>query len=148
MPILQIGLTLHMIGNLNLKAVFLFGLIALFFACGDSNIEKADNALDGGRYFLEHCNQGDFNKAKNYLLDNPDNQKYFKAISTKYFALDKEGRQELRQASLQINELQALDSNQTVIHYQSSLDKIPHQIKVINTPTGWKVDLKYTYSIK
>jgi len=148
MPILQIGLTLHMIGNLNLKTVFLFGLITLFFACGDSNIEKADNALDGGRYFLEHCNQGDFNKAKNYLLDNPDNQNYFKAISTKYFALDKEGRQELRQASLQINELQALDSNQTVINYQSSMDKIPHQIKVINTPTGWKVDLKYTYSIQ
>jgi hypothetical protein len=146
---LQIGLTLHPMKPLKTKAFLLIGMLVLAMSCSDkANNEMADNALDGGRYFLENCNQGDFNKAINYLLDNPENRSYFKGISLQYFALDKEGRQQLRQASIQINEVKAIDSNQTIISYQSSLDKIPHQLKVVNSPKGWKVDLKYTYSPK
>ena len=133
----------------NFKGFWVIGLLTMIISCSDNaNKDLADNALDGGRYFLENCNQGDFKKANMYLLDNPENQSYFKAISNTYFTLDKEGRQQLRQASIQINEVQSLDSNQTIIKYQSSLDKIPHQIKVINTPSGWKVDLKFTYTGK
>jgi len=138
-----------MIGKISIKALVVLASISLQWGCSNlSNKEMADNALDGGRYFLENCNQGDFKKANNYLLDGPENQNFLKDIATSYFALDKEGRQQLRQASIQINEVQTMDSNQTIIKYQSSLDKIPHQIKVINTPSGWRVDLKFTYTGK
>jgi len=138
-----------MIGKISIKALVVLALISLQWGCSNlSNKEMADNALDGGRYFIENCNQGDFKKANNYLLEGAENQSFLKDISTSYFALDKEGRQQLRQASIQINEVQSLDSNQTIIKYQSSLDKIPHQIKVNNTPSGWKVDLKFTYTGK
>ena len=131
------------------KAFWVIGLLTLLISCSDSaSKEQADNALDGGRYFLENCNQGDFKKANIYLLDNPANQSYFKAISNAYFTLDKEGRQQLRQASIQINEVRAIDSTQTIINYQSSMDTIPQVLKVVSTPSGWKVDLKYTYSAK
>lgn len=131
------------------KVLVLVGWVALLWSCGNASNElMADNALDGGRYFLENCKQGDFKKAQYYLVDNPENQSYLKDISTTYFKLDKEGRQEFRQASIQINEVNALDSHQTIISYQSSFDKIPHQIKVIHSPSGWKVDLKYTYTGK
>ena len=138
-----------MIGKNNIKALVVIILFSLQWGCSNlSNKEMADNALDGGRYFIESCNQGDFKKANYYLLDGTENQSFFKDISTDYFALDKEGRQQLRQASIQINEIKALDSNQTIIKYQSSLDKVPYEIKVINTPLGWKVDLKYSYTDK
>jgi hypothetical protein len=136
-------------GTFKFKAFGFIGLLAVLISCSDSaSIDLADNALDGGRYFLENCNQGDFKKANNYLLDNPENQSYFKAISTAYFTLDKEGRQALRQASIQINEVKAIDSTQTIISYQSSMDTLPQQLKVISTTNGWKVDLKYTYIAK
>ncbi len=138
-----------MIGKDSIKALVAMILFSLQLGCSNlSNKEMADNALDGGRYFLENCNQGDFKKANYYLLEGKENQKFMKDISAHYFELDKEGRQQLRQASIQISEVQALDSNQTIIKYQSSLDKVPHQIKVINTISGWKVDLKYTYTGK
>ena len=133
----------------NFKTIWVIGLLAVMIGCGETaNKELADNPLNGGRYFLENCNQGDFKKANNYLLDNPENQSYLKGISNTYFTLDKEGRQQLRQASIQINEVRAIDSTQTIISYQSSMDTVPHQIKVISTPNGWKVDLKYTYIAK
>jgi hypothetical protein len=135
--------------TIKLKAFGVIGLMTLMISCSDTGSkELADNALDGGRYFLENCNQGDFQKANIYLLDNPENQRYLKTISNTYFTLDKEGRQQLRQASIQINEVRAIDSSETIISYQSSMDTIPHQLKVISTPNGWKVDLKYTYIAK
>jgi hypothetical protein len=135
--------------TIKLKAFGVIGLMTLMISCSDiGSKELADNALDGGRYFLENCNQGDFQKANIYLLDNPENQRYLKTISNTYFTLDKEGRQQLRQASIQINEVRAIDSSETIISYQSSMDTIPHQLKVISTPNGWKVDLKYTYIAK
>ena len=133
----------------NFKGFWVIGLLTMIISCSDNAYKDlADNALDGGRYFLENCNQGDFKKANMYLLDNPENQSYFKAISNTYFTLDKEGRQQLRQASIQINEVREIDSTQTIISYQSSMDTLPHQLKVISTPNGWKVDLKYTYIAK
>ena len=135
--------------TIKLKTFGVIGLMTLMISCSDTGSkELADNALDGGRYFLENCNQGDFQKANIYLLDNPENQRYLKTISNTYFTLDKEGRQQLRQASIQINEVRAIDSSETIISYQSSMDTIPHQLKVISTPNGWKVDLKYTYIAK
>ena len=135
--------------TIKLKAFGVIGLMTLMISCSDTGSkELADNALDGGRYFLENCNQGDFQKANIYLLDNPENQRYLKTISNTYFTLDKEGRQQLRQASIQINEVRAIDSSETIISYQSSMDTIPHQLKVISTPNGWKVDLKYSYTDK
>ena len=133
----------------NLKSFWVIGWMTLLISCIDTaSNEFADNALDGGRYFLENCKQGDFKKATIYLLDNPENQGYLKTISNTYFTLDKEGRQQLRQASIQINEVRAIDSTQTIINYQSSMDTVPHVLKVISTPNGWKVDLKYTYITK
>ena len=46
-----------------------------------------------------------------------------KKMSDSYFSLDKEGRQQLRQASIQINEVSAIDSTITIINL-----KIPPNI--------------------
>ena len=79
------------------------------------------------------------------MVSDPENESYFKKMSDSYFSLDKEGRQQLRQASIQINEVSAIDSTITIINYQTSQDTKAHKIKVMQTPEGWKVDLKYSY---
>ena len=142
---LIIGLTLGM-----LKKLILYCILIITVASCNSNstAEKADNPLDGGRYFIENFMQGEMKKAQQYVFVDPKNQAYFDQMTKEYFSLDKEGRMQLRQASIQINEVKAIDSTQTIINYQSSMDKVPHLLKVISTPNGWKVDLKYTYIAK
>jgi hypothetical protein len=71
---------------------------------------------------------------------------HFEQITKNYYALDKEGRQQLRQASIQINEISAIDTSNSVINYQNSFEKVAHKLKVIQTKEGWKVDLKYSYT--
>jgi hypothetical protein len=143
------GLTLVMFKNIKATLVLFIGLLVLVIACNSSTDEmKADNALDGGRYYIENCMKGDFKIAKKYLLASPQNQAIFDSLSAQYFLLDKEGRQQLRQASIQINEIRSIDSTHSSFDYQNSLDKIPQKMMVVSTPEGWKVDLQYSFPQK
>ena len=124
----------------------LFASIFLLNCQQQPDFEIASSPLDGGRYFIESCLQGEFRKAKFYLVSDSTNQGHFEQISKSYYELDKEGRQQLRQASIQINEISAIDSSNSVINYQNSFEKVVHKLKVTQTKEGWKVDLKYTYT--
>ena len=124
----------------------LFASIFLLSCQQQPDFEIASSPLDGGRYFIESCLQGEFRKAKFYLVSDSTNQGHFEQITKNYYELDKEGRQQLRQASIQINEISAIDSTNSVINYQNSFEKVVHKLKVTQTKEGWKVDLKYTYT--
>lgn len=130
-----------------LKKLLTIGLLSLaILSCDrDKSENKADNPLDGGRYFIENYMKGDFKAAKAYVLNTPQNQAYFDTLAQQYFGLDKEGRMQLRLASIQINEVSTVDSALTIINYQNSFDKIVHKVRVVSTPDGWKVDLKNSY---
>ena len=139
---LIIGLTLGMLKKLILYCSFISAMVA---CSSTSAVEKADNPLDGGRYFIENYMQGDMKKAQQYLLVDTQNQAFFDQMTKDYFALDKEGRMQLRQASIQINEVKTINEHTSIILYQNSQDKTPRWIKVVFSPDGWKVDLKYSY---
>jgi hypothetical protein len=66
-------------------------------------------------------------------------------LANNYYGLDKEGRMQIRLASIQINEIIAVDSSLTIMNYQNSFDNKVHKLKIISTPKGWKVYLKHTY---
>ena len=128
------------------KIPLFFILASLLFSChSGEDFEKAVDPLEGGRNFIENLLQGDIKKAHFYMINDPQNETYFKKMSDNYFSLDKEGRQQLRQASIQINEVSAIDSSTTIIYYQTSNDTSSRKLKVIQTPAGWKVDLKFSY---
>ena len=123
----------------------LFAYLCISSCSQATNYEKADSAINGGRYFLESYNQGDMQMAKFYVLDNPKNNQIFDSLSKAHRALDKEGRQLLRQSSIQINKVQDINKAESHIYYQLSIDGKKRILKVIQTPDGWKVDLKFTY---
>jgi len=133
-----------------LKKLILFtSLFIISSACNNNSpAEQADNPLDGGRYFIENYMQGDMKKAQEYLLVDPKNQAYFDQMTKDYFSLDKESRTQLRQSSIEINEIKTLNDQASAIIYANSNDKIQRWVKVVATPKGWKVDLKYSYGPK
>lgn len=129
------------------KLFSLLSMSTLVLSCQQQpQFEVASSALDGGRYFIESCLQGEFKKAHFYIMEDSINQTYFDQISKNYYALDKEGRQQLRQASIQINEISNMDTATSIIYYQNSFEKMAHQLKIKKTSNGWKVDLKHSYT--
>ncbi len=122
----------------------------MLFACGTTSLSntyaEANNALDAGRYFIDACLKGDFEKAKYYMLPDADNQKQLQQLERAYREKDRDGRQQYREASINIAEIANLSETITIINYSNTYDKIGHKIKVVMQNNKWLVDFKYTFN--
>jgi hypothetical protein len=129
---------------------FLFFFLLFFVSCSSNNIQykKAENAFDAGREFIDGTLKGDFKKATFYMLSDSTNQ-HFLAVQENDFRLkDKEGRQQLRTASINIQQVEDIDSTISIIHYTNSFDKKDQSVKVIKQNNNWLVDYKYSFQKK
>ena len=124
--------------------------IILLVACATktTDYKKAENAFDAGREFIDAGYKGDFTKAAFFMLADAANQQLLGALETEYRSKDKEGRQQSRTASINIIQVDDIDSTTTVIQYSSSFEKSTKNIKVIKKEGNWLVDYKYSFSTK
>jgi hypothetical protein len=125
-----------------MKTLLLF-ILVLLTACGgrQKDYRPAENALDAGREFINACLQGDFSRAAFFMLPGSGNEQKLKEIERGYREKDKEGRQQYRQASININEVSEIAADTTVIKYSNSFDKIPETIRVVRQNGNWLVDM-------
>jgi len=126
--------------------LFLVFLLACGFSCTSKKMAllPAENAFDAGREFIDGTLKGDFEKAAFYMLVSDQNKQFLSVVEKEYRQKDKEGRQELRTASINLEKVEDLDKGQSIIYFSNSFDKKSQKIKVIKTNQGWLVD--YTYS--
>jgi hypothetical protein len=126
--------------------LFLVFLLACSFSCTSKKMAllPAENAFDAGREFIDGTLKGDFEKAAFYMLASDQNKQFLSVVEKEYRQKDKEGRQELRTASINLEKVEDLDKGQSIIYFSNSFDKKSQKIKVIKTNQGWLVD--YTYS--
>jgi len=122
---------------------FLLFIAILLTACNgkEQDYRKAENALDAGREYIQSCLQGDFLKAAFYLVPNEKNSQLLKELEKSYREKDKEGRQQFRLASININAVTDINPITTVIQYSNSFDKLPQTIQVVKKNDTWLVDL-------
>jgi hypothetical protein len=118
-------------------------LFVLIAACSgkEKSYAKAEDALGAGREYIGACMEGDFKKAAFYTVDDERNRMALAETEKSYREKDKEGRQELRTASININEVKNMPDNSTAIHYNYSFDKQARRLTVINKNGNWLVDL-------
>lgn len=123
-------------------------LLCLFLSCtnGQQEYRQADNALDAGREYIQACMEGDFKKAAFYLNPNETNLQLLGEVEKAYRQKDKEGRQQFRMASININQVMEITPLITLIKYSNSFDKIPHTLLVLKQKDVWKVDLTNTFN--
>ena len=125
-------------------------LIVLFLgmitACGES-YEAPANALDCGRQFIDAIFKGNFKRAKQLMLRDDQNLELLDEKLSKDFrnrsSLDKE---QLRTASIVINEVDNVSDSVTIINFLNSYDNKPAVLKVVYRDGVWQTDLKYTFS--
>jgi len=126
----------------------LYCLPFLFFSCGNASLDykNADNALDAGREFIDACLKGDFSKAAFYMIPDETNKKILAGLEKQYREKGREGRQQYREASINISGIDNPTETITIINYSNSYDKVAHKVKVIQQDNKWLVDLKYTFN--
>ncbi|WP_439506349.1 hypothetical protein [Sediminibacterium sp.] len=104
----------------------------------------AENGLDAGREFIDACLKGDFAKASFYMVADEKNKALLIQVEANYREKDKEGRQELRLASINIKEVAEPNDSSVIIYHSTSLDTSTQQTIILKKGSLWQVDLKQT----
>jgi len=103
----------------------IFISLICFSACQSEkhSYSKAENAFDAGREFVDAGLKGDFGKAGFYMLKDSVNQRFLEMDERDYRSKDRSERQLFRTASINIHEVQDLDSTRSLIHFSILLTK-------------------------
>ncbi len=111
-------------------------------ACGENkeSYRKAEDALDAGREYINACLVGDFSKARFYALPDEKNLSLLAETEKKYREKDKEGRQQLRTASIIIREVKELTDSTTLLQYSNSSENQASSLVIIKRNQTWLVD--------
>lgn len=129
-----------------MKQIFIL-LIFFSLSCkNSSNYEAASTALDAGREFIDASLKGDFAKAYFYMLQDAENKKLLDTLETDYRGKDRDGREQYRQASINIGGVTDITDKETIVKYSNTYDKISKKLKVVLLNNKWVVDLKYTFN--
>ncbi|BAV05229.1 protein of unknown function [Filimonas lacunae] len=122
--------------------------VLLLAACGGKqhNYPQAENSLDAAREFIDGYLKGDFDKALFYMAKDSANLQNLQKMQIAYTSKSANDKKQYKQASIIINQVEALDDSTDIINYKNSFDRIARKVKVIKAPGGWLVDFKYTIS--
>ncbi len=133
-----------------MKYLFIFLLSATAFSCSskkDEEFDKAENALDAGREFIQYSLQGKFNTANKYMLQDDENQYWLGKWSKDFNSISAQEKAAYNKASINISEVDDVKADSvTIIKFSNSYRKVPQVIKVVKYKGEWLVDFKYTFS--
>lgn len=131
---------------MKLFTILMSWLVLGFYACSSpaKNYLPAENGLDAGREFIDACLKGDFGKASFYMIADEKNKALLLQVEANYREKDKEGRQELRMASINIKEVTEPNDSTVIIFHSTSLDTSKQQTIVLRKGSLWQVDFKQT----
>lgn len=130
--------------------IFYF-LCLLFFAAGcnsPADQEKDDateNDLDAARYFIQASLKGQYNKARDFMLQDSVNEQHMDAVSR--VALPSAEKQGLWDASINIHSRKLVNDSTSVIIYSNSFHKENNDtLRVLKVDGKWLVDFKYLFN--
>ncbi|WP_207494319.1 hypothetical protein [Aridibaculum aurantiacum] len=131
-----------------MRYFFAIVLVVVFFACKNKDeYSRPENALDAGRQFIEYSLKGKFNQAKQYMLNDEENNYWLAKWSQEFSKINEQEKTAFSTASINILEISDVVADSvTIIHYSNSYKNVPQKIKVVKFNNDWVVDFKYTFS--
>ena len=136
------------------KLIQLILLVLLFLsACNDSTKEeeiKPANGMDAASKFLRAALDGDYKKARTYLVKDSTNQQMIDIYEKDYNNnLPPEDKTKYKSASIRfLKETHEVNDSTTIIHYSNSYKNKPDSLKIIRINGEWFVDLNFTFQPK
>lgn len=122
-----------------------FGLLIalLAIACNNDKLEKAENAQDAGRQFIRASLDGDYRKAKFFLLKDDDNLRLFEKYHNDYQQLPGNEKRQYREANIHPLSITPINDSLTKYKYQHTANlKDTFTLSVVRVNGEWLVDLK------
>jgi hypothetical protein len=118
-------------------------IVLVAFSCGSESYKKADDAQDAGRQFIRASLDGNYKKAKFYLLQDDDNLRLFDKNHSDYQHLSGDAKRAYRDASIRpVTIAPVNDSLTKYTYWHTSNPKDTFTLRVVRVNGEWLVDLK------
>ena len=120
-------------------------------ACNNSTKEtealKPENGMDAAGKFLRAALDGDYKKAKTYLVNDSTNNQIIDIYEKDYNnSLPPEDKKAYKTASIRfLKETHEVNDSTTIVHYSNSYKNRPDSLKVIKVNGQWFIDLNFTF---
>jgi hypothetical protein len=128
-------------------------LILLLSGCNDSTKEeeiKPANGMDAASKFLRAALDGDYKKARTYLVKDSTNNQMIDIYEKDYNNnLPPEDKKAYKTASIRfLKDTHEVNDSTTIVHYSNSYKNKPDSLKVIRVNDQWFIDLNFTFQPK
>lgn len=123
--------------------LFLSLMARLSLACNaGKTFDIAEDAQDAGRQFIRASLDGDYEKARFYLLSDSVNLLLIGKWQQDFARLDANTRQSYREASILPINIRAINDSVTSYTYSNSFRKDTTTVRIVRVNGEWLVDLK------
>jgi len=132
------------------KIIYLGSFLLLCLtACNNDDRQSAstssDSDIDAARNFIQAALVGDFERAKNFMVNDSLNHEDLNAIQRLNERMTKEEKEKYQGASIRIHQDRKINDSTSVIYYSNSYKNKTDSLKVIKTNGEWLVDFKYIF---
>lgn len=126
-----------------MKTIFFSCFLVLVVACNaGKTFNKAEDAQDAGRQFIRASLDGDYEKARFYLLSDSVNLLLISKWQQGFDKMDADTRQQYREANILPINIRAINDSVTTYTYSNSFRKDTTTVRIVRINGEWLVDLK------
>jgi hypothetical protein len=126
-----------------LKTILACFVFISVVACHEGkSFEKAEDAQDAGRQFIRASLDGDYEKARFYLLNDSVNLLLIGKWQEGFDQMDRDTRQQYRDANILPINIRAINDSLTTYTFSNSFRKDTTTVHIVRLKGEWLVDLK------
>ena len=127
----------------------LFSFCLVLSACSDAGKDAApasENEIDAARNFIRASLDGEFDKAKSYMLHDETNEQGLEQMELLIQkSRDTEEKAAYRNADIRIFNSRKLNDSTYVVTYANTYKNKKDSLKLVRVQREWLVDFKYTF---
>ncbi len=116
--------------------------IALAGCHSEPSFTRAEDAQDAGREFIRASLDGNYEKARFYLLGDSTNRLLLQKWKSTYDSLSSEEKLKYRDAEIRPIDIHTLNDSVTSYKYYNTFKKDTTTIKIVKVNGEWVADLK------
>lgn len=126
-----------------MKTILASCLFIFIVAChAGKTFNKAEDAQDAGRQFIRASLDGDYEKARFYLLNDSINLLLISKWEQGFDKMDRDTRQQYREASIIAINIRAINDSVTTYTFSNSFRRDTTTVNIVRKNGEWLVDLK------
>ena len=130
-----------------MKKLVLFLVVAIsVYACQQKR-ERPTEALDTAREFIRSSLDGDYDWAKELMLNDSSNAYILQRLEKNYnTGINDAEKAKFKDASIIVHSVDPVSDSVVIVNYSNSYKKKQLPLKVIKKDGKWQVDLNYTFT--